>query len=152
MRFVTIRMRRYHYQCDDCGRRGELMNPSDRGDAVAVHARSCSGVVRQWDAYRETGISVRDVDLANTFGCPWRGPCAICGTQDDVMTGTAETRLGVFCLRLCGPCADRPIPACRSAVEAMEKVLEHCEHLGISADDMAAVMEYETRSGRGGYR
>lgn len=152
MKGAVVRMDRYHYACRDCGQKGWLAYPADRVDAVAMHARACSGQVGQWVERREEHIELQYIDLDDTSACPRSGNCAQCGSEDDIVTDTLETLLGVFCLRLCASCADGRIAPCPSAVAAIEKVLEHCEHLGITSEDMAAVIEYEKRYKTGGVR
>ncbi len=89
-----------------------------------------------------TGRHARDVD--DTTGCALDERCEQCGSgdEDDLAVATAGTPVGVYCLTLCGPCADAgrvPEPGGWSA--AVTRVLAHCGHLGIDADQMAAQLE-----------
>jgi transcription elongation factor Elf1 len=147
LKTIVLTAVRYYYACPRCGQCAWLRSATDRADSMNVHSRECGGRVRIWVEQREKHAALKDIDLNDTHGCPSGGTCSICGTEDDVTTETAGTRLGVFCLRVCGTCADGPLPAFSSAVEAAERVMEHCEHLGISGDDMAAVLEHEEREG-----
>ena len=55
---------------------------------------------------------------------------------------TAVTPVGVFCLTLCGRCADAgELPRIPSWTEAFRRVAQHCEHLGCDLDQMAAALD-----------
>lgn len=93
------------------------------------------------------------VDLDDTRLCPIADRCAVCGQPipdgpgrvlDRGLVRTAESQLGVMCLTLCHSCVDagRPVPG-MSVMEVVDAVMAHCEHLGIDADEMAALMEGE---------
>lgn len=79
------------------------------------------------------------VDLYNTNGCPVGHRCESCGVEgSDLAVETSTSGLGVMCLTLCGHCASFD-DAIRVAVStAVRLVLQHCEHLGIDVDQMAA--------------
>ena len=83
------------------------------------------------------------VNLDDTSRCPVGHRCESCGTERGrlaVETATAA-RLGVMCLTLCRRCAafDDQIPV--SVSTAARLVGQHCQHLGITVDEMAAAME-----------
>jgi hypothetical protein len=96
-----------------------------------------------------TTTDLRHVDLDDTTGCPTAERCEICGSDWDIATATAGTRVGVFCLRTCAPCVEKPLPSIRSWLQASERVAQHCDHLGISLDDMAALLARDERRGGG---
>lgn len=85
--------------------------------------------------------------LDDTSRCPVGDECASCGGDDDLAVATAETRVGVYCLTLCGPCADAGrLPKSRlSAVGAVRMVLEHLGHIGMDADAAADLLDAEKR-------
>jgi hypothetical protein len=92
------------------------------------------------------------IDLDNTARCPVGVRCESCGTGGGplaVETASAA-RLGVMCLTLCRRCAayDDQIPV--SVSTAGRLVGQHCAHLGIDLDEMAAAMEQAKRRGNGG--
>lgn len=83
------------------------------------------------------------IDLDDTNNCPVGHRCESCGTESgDLAVETATSgRLGVLCLTLCRRCAayDDQIPV--SVGTAVRLVAQHCGHLGITVDDMAAELE-----------
>jgi len=82
---------------------------------------------------------VRYRDLDDTSGCPNHGPCEQCGTEEDVYTSTFQSWCtGVFCLRLCENCTDT-IDVRLDVLTTMNRVWEHCDHLGITVDEMADI-------------
>jgi hypothetical protein len=54
---------------------------------------------------------------------------------------TAETAVGVLCLTVCRRCGDSDIAPPVAVGTAVRLVLQHCQHLGISADDMRDTLE-----------
>jgi hypothetical protein len=109
------------------------------------------------------------VDVDDTTGCPILGECELCirlwGSrrgqglvlpgrgrdgrcrgaprrhEGDLYVVTADSGMaGVLCLTLCGECCTRPLPAF-GVLDAVTRVLEHCEHLGIDVDQMAVLAE-----------
>jgi hypothetical protein len=56
-----------------------------------------------------------------------------------------ESTVGVFCLTICADCAQRGSVEKIGVVKAVTLVLDHCEHRGIDADQMEALMEVERR-------
>jgi hypothetical protein len=83
------------------------------------------------------------IDLDRTDGCPVGARCESCGTEaGSLAVETASAgRLGVMCLTLCRRCAafDDQIPV--SVSTAVRLVGQHCAHLGIDLDQMAAGMK-----------
>jgi len=85
-----------------------------------------------------------DLDLGACDGCPLAERCENCASRSQLNVATAGTPVGVFCLTLCDSCADAgtvPEPGGWSA--AVTQVLQHCAHLGIDADEMAAQLDRE---------
>lgn len=84
------------------------------------------------------------LDLDDTRGCPLAAGCETCGAVDDLALGTAETAVGVFCLTLCGSCAEAgDLPSSPSWTAVVARVIEHCEHLGVTVDEAAAARRAE---------
>lgn len=83
------------------------------------------------------------IDLDHTGNCPLGHRCESCGVErDDLAVETAGLgRLGVACLTLCPPCAGSGITPPVAVSTAVRLVGQHCQHLGITVDDMAAAME-----------
>jgi hypothetical protein len=83
------------------------------------------------------------IDLDDTSRCPVGHRCESCGTErGDLAVTTADLgRLGVACLTLCPPCTDSNIAPPVTVSTAARLVGQHCQHLGITVDDMAAAME-----------
>ncbi|MET0701697.1 MAG: hypothetical protein ABWY93_18760 [Mycobacterium sp.] len=80
--------------------------------------------------------------LDDTTGCPLDGTCANCGTaHGELSVCTAQTPVGVYCVTLCPDCLQAgdvgPILGLPSAVKL---AMEHCTHLGITADQMGDQM------------
>jgi hypothetical protein len=86
---------------------------------------------------------VSAVNVGDTSRCPVGHRCESCGTERGDLTVETATaaRLGVMCLTLCRRCAsfDGQIPV--SVSTAARLVGQHCRHLGIDLDEMAAAME-----------
>lgn len=90
------------------------------------------------------------IDLDDTRNCPVADMCGRCGRsdQDDLEVSTFGSMLGVWCQTLCLGCEQEYLDgwagrASRSlgVLDAMSKVGEHCEHLGINLDQMALAGE-----------
>jgi hypothetical protein len=91
------------------------------------------------------------VDLDNTDGCPVGVRCESCGTEAGplaVETASAA-RLGVMCLTLCRRCAAFDGRIAVSVSTTARLVGQHCGHLGIDLDQMAAAMEERERPRQG---
>jgi hypothetical protein len=86
---------------------------------------------------------VSAVDLDDTSGCPIGVRCESCGVEAPGLTvQTAElSRLGIACLTLCPRCSSSGVTPPVSVGTAVRLVAQHCQHLGITVDDMAEVME-----------
>lgn len=82
------------------------------------------------------------IDLDDTSGCPLQPTCVGCNGATELRLETVQTPVGVFCLTLCPECrpADQVASWSFPVVWAVERSLEHCEHLGITADEMAQAM------------
>lgn len=79
----------------------------------------------------------------NTARCPLDSSCISCRGVADLQVRTIESPIGVFCVTLCAFCVQEDELPRFSAVSAVHASLEHCEHLGIDVDQMAAAMEAE---------
>jgi hypothetical protein len=80
------------------------------------------------------------VNLDDTSRCPLGRRCEACGAKrDDLDVATvALDVLGVACLTLCPRCAESGVVPPVSVGTAVRLVAEHCGHLGITLDEMAA--------------
>lgn len=87
--------------------------------------------------------AARPVDLDDTSRCPLGHRCESCGAErGDLAVETTDLgRLGVACLTLCPPCAHSDVAAPVSVPTAARLVGQHCQHLGITVDEMAEAME-----------
>lgn len=83
------------------------------------------------------------VDLDDTRSCPVGPACVACEGVDGLGVSTLETPVGVLCVTLCDACVDAGRLPGLAAATAVGRVLDHCGHLGIDADRMAAVMAAE---------
>ncbi|MFR9803132.1 hypothetical protein ACL02T_12615 [Pseudonocardia sp. RS010] len=83
------------------------------------------------------------IDLDDTSRCRIRPECEACRLPaDDLAAVTAFASIGVTCLTLCPACAAAGrLPVFGSWPEAARRVGEHCEHLGIDLDEMAAALD-----------
>jgi hypothetical protein len=83
------------------------------------------------------------VDLDSTTNCPRGARCESCGVEaPDLRVDTVELgRLGVACLTLCPRCSSSDVTPPVSVGTAVRLVMQHCIHLGITADDMATELE-----------
>jgi hypothetical protein len=77
--------------------------------------------------------------------CPEAELCEGCGADEALDVVTVSSPVGVFCVTLCGDCRRRDRTPSLSAPAAVRAVLEHCGHLGISADAMEKILEHEER-------
>src|SRR5262245_1348614 len=82
------------------------------------------------------------LNLGDTRRCPVRDRCERCERcRVARRVWTAVTEVGIFCVTLCRECFDddwRTPPIC--IVPVVTAVLEHCDHLGISSDEMTKLM------------
>jgi hypothetical protein len=83
------------------------------------------------------------VNLDDVSGCPLGVRCESCGVErDDLAVCTVQLdRLGVACLTMCPRCANSDVIPPVSVGTAVRLTMQHCQHLGITADDMAEVLE-----------
>lgn len=79
-------------------------------------------------------------DLDDTTGCPTAAQCDTCAARSDLSISTAQTPVGVFCCTLCGDCTVHGRLPTLGWAGAVDRSLRHCQHLGIDADQMAALM------------
>jgi hypothetical protein len=86
--------------------------------------------------------------LSPTVGCSLGGRCEACGGGQRLKLTTYQTPVGVLCATVCGRCvaAGNPPPVC-SWGQACQRVGEHCQHLGIDLDQMAALLQAEGEEG-----
>ena len=82
------------------------------------------------------------VNLDDVSGCPLGVRCESCGVErQDLAVSTANLgRLGVACLTLCPRCAGSRVAPPVAVSTAVRLVLQHCDHLDITVDDMAAAL------------
>lgn len=86
------------------------------------------------------------IDLDDITRCPASIACESCAnTTDDVHVVTVDSIVGVFCISACNECCADPLPTF-SPVAAAQRVITHCEHLGIDLDQMATARESEERT------
>lgn len=90
------------------------------------------------------------VGLDNMENCPRGHRCESCGIESaDLAVCTADLgNMGVACLTLCVPCADSDIVPPITVGTAARLVGQHCQHLGIDLDQMAAAIGPRPRLGR----
>ena len=87
------------------------------------------------------------IGLYETSGCPLGHRCESCGAESsDLSVATASTPLGVLCLTLCPRCAGSTVAPPVSVGTAFRLVAQHCGHLGIDLDEMAAQLADEDPS------
>jgi hypothetical protein len=76
--------------------------------------------------------------------CPLAARCEACGGGRRLEVATYQTPVGIFCATVCGRCvAAGKAPPVRSWGGAIERVGEHCQHLGIDVDQMADLLHAE---------
>jgi len=83
---------------------------------------------------------VSSVDLDDTSNCPVGFRCESCGDAGGITVATASTAVGVLCLSLCPRCSSSTVAPPVAVGTAVRLVMQHCTHLGIDADEMAAAM------------
>jgi hypothetical protein len=83
-------------------------------------------------------------DLEQVSACPMAELCENCSSTEQLNLETVTTKTqGVFCLTLCDECSQwQRLPAL-SAPRVAVAVLEHCSHLGITADRMDDLLHEE---------
>lgn len=123
---------------------------------------SGAGWQRIADAFDRYGVDavLADPDLADaimkhlddTRRCPEAVTCATCEGTTDLAVATVETPVGVYCTTLCGRCGEAGnMPRPPSWVTAINLVNAHCEHLGVTADEMAALLEADRANDADGW-
>lgn len=81
------------------------------------------------------------IDLDDVSRCPLGHRCESCGVEaPDLEVTTAHTPLGVLCVSLCPPCMASGIAPPVAVTTAVRLVGQHCGHLGIDVDQMAALL------------
>lgn len=82
-------------------------------------------------------------NLNDTSRCPRGVRCESCGTEHArlAVRTVRLDRLGVACMTLCPACAGSSELPRVGVGTAVRLTLQHCEHLGITADEAAAAME-----------
>src|SRR5689334_7539277 len=90
-------------------------------------------------------VSNISTDVHDVSPCPLGHRCESCGVESsDLAVTTASTPLGVLCVSLCPTCLASGIAPPIAIGTAVRLVAAHCEHLGITVDDMAdAIAESE---------
>jgi hypothetical protein len=85
---------------------------------------------------------VNAIDQDNTDRCPRGVRCEACGREgNDLAVTTAELGpLGIACLTLCPSCRTSNVAPPVAVGTAVRLVVQHCEHLGITADEMAEAL------------
>lgn len=78
------------------------------------------------------------MDVDDTTRCPLGAECANCEATSTLTVATIDTEMGTACLTLCDTCVAAERVPQLAVGTAMRMVLEHCGHLGVSLDDMAA--------------
>ena len=87
------------------------------------------------------------VNLDDTSRCPLGHRCEACGAErtDLAVVTVVLDVLGVACLTLCPRCAGSGVVPPVSVGTAVRLVAQHCGHLGITVDEMAAELEEGAR-------
>lgn len=82
------------------------------------------------------------IDLHDTSNCPLGHRCESCGTAGEKLTvKTATTAVGILCVTLCPTCAASSVAPPVGLLAAVRFVAQHCMHLGVEADQMAAEID-----------
>jgi hypothetical protein len=86
---------------------------------------------------------VSAINLDRTDNCPRGVRCESCGVEgDDLRVCTVQLdRLGVACLTMCPRCANSDVIPPVAVGTAVRLTMQHCIHLGITVDEMAALLE-----------
>lgn len=79
------------------------------------------------------------LDPDDTSGCVLDPCCELCAARDGLAVATLATTLGLLCLTICGECTQGPIPPL-SLGDALDRVVEHCEHLDADLDEVSAAL------------
>lgn len=82
------------------------------------------------------------IDVFSTDDCSVGHRCEACGdAAEQLVAATAETPLGVLCLTLCQRCGDADTAPLVAIGTAVRLVAQHCGHLGIDLEQMAAALD-----------
>jgi hypothetical protein len=74
--------------------------------------------------------------LDTTEACPLAETCAVCGSSNRLHTTTYDGEIGVWCCTVCADCVvGGRRPQLAPGPEKLA-IVAHCEHLGISTDEM----------------
>ncbi len=92
-------------------------------------------------------MTATELDLDDTSSCNPASKCSLCNARGQLSVKTATTLVGVICLTLCAGCVAAGRSPRLSPAQAAVMSLEHCQHLGITADAMAELMAAATRDG-----
>jgi hypothetical protein len=85
-----------------------------------------------------------NIDLDDLSNCPLGEECSACGNGDDLFLVSVSSLVGVYCTTLCPLCTWRATTlGSISAVAAVQHTLQHCGHLGITADQMEQALREE---------
>ncbi|GAA2679499.1 MULTISPECIES: hypothetical protein [Actinosynnema] len=71
--------------------------------------------------------------------CPDAECCECCGRTSMLRATTFGTSLGVFCASVCATCLVAGRSPRWGVTRVVERVLDHCTHLGITVDQMAVL-------------
>lgn len=86
-------------------------------------------------------------DLDDTRRCPHAESCESCGSTDEFGVTTLDTSIGVYCVTLCPGCVTTGTLPRLSVTATAARVAEHCQHLGITLDEAAALHDEENDRG-----
>lgn len=80
-------------------------------------------------------------DLDNVDNCPIGFRCESCGIESsDLTVEPIDVRLGIACMTICADCFASEITPPITVGTAARLVGQHCGHLGIDLDEMAAIL------------
>ena len=89
------------------------------------------------------------MDLNSISHCTLDEECATCGSGVDLDVAVLDfDQMGVGCVTLCGGCREERLLPRFGVAGAVRAQLRHCEHLGITVDEMAVLLEAERGEGR----
>jgi hypothetical protein len=88
--------------------------------------------------------------LDDTGRCPIGIRCECCGLESDDLAAVAADLgwIGIACLTMCRRCADSAISPPVAVDTATRLVMQHSMHLGVTADDMRALLDNHRQNGR----
>jgi hypothetical protein len=128
-------------------------NTHERAEVLAEYGEWLELVILP-DRTRYTSLRDRwklEPELDDTTRCPIGEACRWCGADTKLVVSTFDTPSGVLCDTLCRTCRSQGRMSegtwRMSPAEAVLGVLDHCEHLGIDLDEMAAARQAEEARG-----